>query len=527
MAMSPRLLRPRATGFNPKSITGLALWLDASDSSTLFQNSDGTVPATATSDPVGAWLDKSGNARHATQSVSASRPTVGSSSKAGKNAVRNNGTGSVALQVAAWPYTAGNTQFAVFNASALNQAVAQRGTLNDEPRFAIQSPASGVVSVNATRGGQSAAQTTSAVGYPTSQWAIGATLFNTALGRAYRDGVYGADTTDSQTFSGDQELRLLSLPSNIYGLNGGIAEFLHYDRQLTASEVTRVARYLAARWGITLAPTVSNPDAQDWINRVYANGGSVSSSTAASVSAFCDSIDSVSGLRACFSRLNLFCGSNLNAALVPLYRSASFGGSPLGNATDTNNAFTTTDYSEASGLGPQATSSTTKYLDTGFAGTSFGATRHVGVFIPAPGYTASNAHSYLGSSAAGSVNHIGMFIQDNGICAVDSAGGSYNGVNATYLLTAGHYVGNTPSGSFTLRRTWRNGVAIGSGGDATATATSSTMYVFAENRNGTVARRTANGMYGYHFGLDMTSAQAEALRSAFNTFATAIGRPNV
>ena len=276
----------------------------------------------------------------------------------------------------------------------------------------------------------------------------------------------------------------------------------------------------------------NNADAQDWINRVYANGGTVSSSTAAAVSTFCDAIDAAS-IRDRFYRLNLFCGgtsqslAGLNACLVPLYRGPSLGGTQYGNATDTNNAFTTTDYSETSGLGPQATSSTTKYLDTGFAGTSFGATRHVGVFIPAAGYTASNSHSYLGSSGAGAVNHIGILLQDNGICAIDSAGGSYNASGATYLLTAGHYVGNTPSGSFTLRRTWRNGVAIGSGGDATATATSSTMYVFAENRNGTVARRTANGMYGYHFGLDITSAQAEALRSAFNTFATAIGRPNV
>jgi hypothetical protein len=97
-----------------------------------------------------------------------------------------------------------------------------------------------------------------------------------------------------------------------------IAELLVYSRAVSQSERRRLEVYLAARWGITLAPTVSNADAQDWINRVYANGGTVSASTAAAVNTLCDSLDAAS-LRDRFYRLNLFCGSNLNAALVPLY----------------------------------------------------------------------------------------------------------------------------------------------------------------------------------------------------------------
>ncbi len=38
MPMSPRLLRPRATGFNPKSISGLKLWLDVANTSSLTFN---------------------------------------------------------------------------------------------------------------------------------------------------------------------------------------------------------------------------------------------------------------------------------------------------------------------------------------------------------------------------------------------------------------------------------------------------------------------------------------------------------
>ena len=49
-------------------------WFDAADISTLFQDAAGTTPVTAVGQPVGKWLDKSGNGNHATQTVAAQRP---------------------------------------------------------------------------------------------------------------------------------------------------------------------------------------------------------------------------------------------------------------------------------------------------------------------------------------------------------------------------------------------------------------------------------------------------------------------
>lgn len=49
-------------------------WFDPSDTATLFQDAAGTIPVTGSGQPVGLMLDKSGNARHATQSVSSARP---------------------------------------------------------------------------------------------------------------------------------------------------------------------------------------------------------------------------------------------------------------------------------------------------------------------------------------------------------------------------------------------------------------------------------------------------------------------
>jgi hypothetical protein len=64
--MNPRLMRPLATGFNPKSLSGLSLWLDGADSSTITLN--GTA--------VSQWSDKSGNSRNATQGTALNQPTT-------------------------------------------------------------------------------------------------------------------------------------------------------------------------------------------------------------------------------------------------------------------------------------------------------------------------------------------------------------------------------------------------------------------------------------------------------------------
>jgi len=65
-------------GFSPASLFAggtEGAWYDPSDISTLFQDSAGTTPVTASGQPVGKMLDKSGNGNHATQATSSKRPT--------------------------------------------------------------------------------------------------------------------------------------------------------------------------------------------------------------------------------------------------------------------------------------------------------------------------------------------------------------------------------------------------------------------------------------------------------------------
>lgn len=60
--MSPVIILPEyATPFDPNSISGLSLWLDGQDISTLWQDQGGTVPVTADAQSVLRWDDKSPN----------------------------------------------------------------------------------------------------------------------------------------------------------------------------------------------------------------------------------------------------------------------------------------------------------------------------------------------------------------------------------------------------------------------------------------------------------------------------------
>lgn len=59
---------------DPSDISGLQLWLDFSDTSTLYQDAAKTTPVTANDDPVGCVEDKSGNSRDLTQTTSGYKP---------------------------------------------------------------------------------------------------------------------------------------------------------------------------------------------------------------------------------------------------------------------------------------------------------------------------------------------------------------------------------------------------------------------------------------------------------------------
>ena len=62
---------------NPAALSNLALWLDASDSSTINTSSNA----------VSQWSDKSGNSKHATQSTADNKPSTNTATQNGLNVI--------------------------------------------------------------------------------------------------------------------------------------------------------------------------------------------------------------------------------------------------------------------------------------------------------------------------------------------------------------------------------------------------------------------------------------------------------
>ena len=308
-------------------------------------------------------------------------------------------------------------------------------------------------------------------------------------------------------------------------LNGSLAELMLYSKSVSDAEVRSLMRYLATRWGITLAPQVSNADAQDWVNRVYANGGTVSTSTASAVNTFCDAIDAA-GIRDRFARLNLFCGSSLNAALVPLYKSFTFGGASLGNATDTNvGPFVSGDYSESVGL--LKAGNTNSYLDTGLATDDLptAATGHMAAWM---GTHSPAAFLYvMGSDTAAAQRYWLVSWTTGGSSVVRGQWGqnvsaTSSGLGAT--IPAGLYIGTRTSS--TALDVYGDGASLATtASSVTPAAISNNFYVAAANNNGVAGSFATFPLAGYSIGESLTAEQAAAYNTIYKALISALGRP--
>jgi hypothetical protein len=263
-----------------------------------------------------------------------------------------------------------------------------------------------------------------------------------------------------------------------------------------------------------------HPEAAAWAARVVANGGTVGTSLAA-VSKFCAAIASA-GIRDRFLRLNLFCGSNLNAALVPLYRGPSLGGTQYGNTTDTNNAFVGvgTDYAETGASGGLVGNASTKYLNTGFTHNtlpqndshiaSYEISRATATFRTSVGCraTGSTGCFILGTWASTSQYALVGYESNSSLALSNNGGGFYVGT-ITGASTSALYRNGTGKVTTTL---------------TTRTPGSQEIFVFALNDGGSFSVPTDARLGGYSFGLQMSDAQVLAYNTAMQAFQTALTR---
>ena len=241
-AMNPRLLVPRASGFDPRRIAGLSAWYDATVASSV----------TLTGGFVSQWSDLSGGGFHLTQGTEASRP--GTATIGGKTAIDFDGSNDFLFTTTTLPdfgtvfdvhiLDAASVAYGIYHLNSTVGGSGKRmGLLYSSTNEYRSQSVLGATSQGVSGGTRTAdARITSFTftGSATAGRLDGAALSGTTLGGNGTDpGIY----LGSRSISGS-----LSLP-----LNGKIGEFIVYNRVLSAAEITRIERYLAAKWGVTLA----------------------------------------------------------------------------------------------------------------------------------------------------------------------------------------------------------------------------------------------------------------------------------
>jgi len=271
MPLSPRLLRPRAaasTAFDPRSIAGLALWLDAGDSSSVTLNSGN----------VSEWRDKSGNGKHYAQSTAASQPAYVASGQNARSVIRTDGTKHLRRESGGSPLVEslnyfGETTQSVFIAwKATSRSFANylfwANNNNGTVRLQITGPASGsgslaqyfIDSGNSTAGRLST--TTSALTFTNSHLIAFRRDGSSYAAWANGTSVGTATNASAPAFSTSGTASIFTALNNAGGLldgagaitpGGDLYEIACYSRSLTDSERQAIERYIGAKWGITVA----------------------------------------------------------------------------------------------------------------------------------------------------------------------------------------------------------------------------------------------------------------------------------
>jgi hypothetical protein len=240
MGMNPRLLRPTASGFDPRRIPGLLMWVDASDGSRAFTN-DAATTAAGNDGAVAVMKSKVGP--DLTQTTLANRPQYKTDLRAGKNGLRFDGINDSMPFSSALTQVVGQHIFAAVNTANL--------ALSDRVFLERTSAAAGNLALYLGRniaayrpsvfwGGARASWTADVRGPAVIRW-----HFNTGLTEVQVNGgttVTNGAGTDLTSWSSVANSGVQQAAMDLY-------ELLIYS-SLTAAQVATVNQYLKNRWSI-------------------------------------------------------------------------------------------------------------------------------------------------------------------------------------------------------------------------------------------------------------------------------------
>jgi hypothetical protein len=272
---------PRAF-VDPASVSGLQLWLDASDASTLYDATSGGS-LVAADGAVARWEDKSGNARHATQATAGKRPVRKTSIQNSKDVLRFTAANAHGLQAGStstWKFLHdGTASYAVVVAkcgasadpNALHTLLETGGISSDIVGFYMGyddrtgSSRNNALFVSTARGVLGDYQSLSIDNDKVSAntYAIIETLVsaNASASSRLRSRVNGGSQFGANTITAAASTANSTYALNIgttpllasFDLTGDICEILLFSQQPSSEEQTVLRDYLATKWGITLA----------------------------------------------------------------------------------------------------------------------------------------------------------------------------------------------------------------------------------------------------------------------------------
>jgi hypothetical protein len=260
---------------------------------------------------------------------------------------------------------------------------------------------------------------------------------------------------------------------------------------------------------VTAAGGGYDADAQDFFDRVATNGGTISTATKGYVNTFVLAAKADSYWTK-LTRINLFCGDDLAAAMTPL----KVGG---GDDPETNVNFVGGDYSEATGL---TGNGSTKYLNTGLLADALSANdTHIALY---------NRASSANGGRHGAADSGELFI----VYAPYSDGTFYSDMYDENTDRTSAATGGTPYGflvstrrSTTAHEIYRNGSSLATNTTAvTGTLPTLEIYLFAANM-ATVVNHYNDAVLGaYSIGAGLTDTDVSNYSTDLNAFQTSLGR---
>lgn len=230
MAMNPRLLVPRTTGFSPAKLAGLELWLDASKASTVTLNGS-NVSEWRDARPTGAFLVNQGTADQ--------QPAWVSSSRNGLPGINFGAAKTLATATSpAFNFSQPTTYFTVFQAPTSSGSWALFDGLTTRQHLFGNNPQGAVMFAGS---------------FPAAATLVGSTFYAAILIFNGASSSHRFNTKTATTVNpGANAINRLVIGS-ANGVRGDVNEFGMFSRAISAAEAETLLAYLGKKWAITIS----------------------------------------------------------------------------------------------------------------------------------------------------------------------------------------------------------------------------------------------------------------------------------